>query len=296
VNSPNDQGILYHYCDAHAALSIVAEGKVWLSSFALSNDSREGLVGREAIMATAMANGAVPYAADQIGEQMEVIDSLYGCYGMCFSTHHDKLSQWRGYADDGAGFAIGFQYDSLEWLKIPRALGVTPEVEKEEIRLYRVQYDREAHQNAVSTIHQSMQPHIAKLDHPINYLAALANKPDTTVVASQRGAREAIGETLLMSWPDLYTLKSEAFTEEAEWRAIALAFNYQSGFKFRTSRGKLVPYIEHRLPKSPEANPIREIVLGPRNTTPEYVVKMMLVEVGLSNEVQVIRSAASYRY
>jgi hypothetical protein len=28
---PNPQGILYHYCDAHAAQSILTEGKLWLS-------------------------------------------------------------------------------------------------------------------------------------------------------------------------------------------------------------------------------------------------------------------------
>ena len=36
---------------------------------------------------------------------------------MClFSESKDKLSQWRGYAQDGKGIAIGFNKDVLEEL------------------------------------------------------------------------------------------------------------------------------------------------------------------------------------
>lgn len=35
----------------------------------------------------------------------------------CFSEEPDILSQWRAYADDGAGFSVGFSVDQLEAVK-----------------------------------------------------------------------------------------------------------------------------------------------------------------------------------
>ena len=35
-------------------------------------------------------------------------------YVTCFSYQNDLLSQWRGYADDGRGAAIGFDLDVLK--------------------------------------------------------------------------------------------------------------------------------------------------------------------------------------
>ena len=37
-------------------------------------------------------------------------------FWFCFSESKDKLSQWRGYAQDGKGIAIGFNKDVLEEL------------------------------------------------------------------------------------------------------------------------------------------------------------------------------------
>lgn len=37
--------------------------------------------------------------------------------GSCFSLNGDVLSQWRAYADDGHGYAIGF--DATTLLKLP---------------------------------------------------------------------------------------------------------------------------------------------------------------------------------
>ncbi len=39
-------------------------------------------------------------------------------YITCFSEEADRLSQWRGYADDGKGVAIGFDANCLDDLKI----------------------------------------------------------------------------------------------------------------------------------------------------------------------------------
>ena len=285
---PNPQGILYHYCDAHAAQSILTEGKLWLSPFSLSNDSREGLVGQEAIIAAAKSYGASPHMTSQVERHIQMLDRLNSCYGMCFSTHHDKLSQWRGYADNGAGFAIGFKADMLDWLLFPHVQDETPQIHGESIRLQPVQYTADGQHEIASRIFKAMEPDLGKLALTENGFSG----PRSTGT-EEIDAQVAVGGTLLTAWPEIYTMKGEAFAEESEWRAIATAFSYQKGFRFRVTKGKLVPYIEHCL--RPDTNPIREIVLGPRNTTPQYVVEMMLTTADLSNQVKIYPSEASYR-
>ena len=44
-------------------------------------------------------------------------------YVTCFSYQNDLLSQWRGYADDGRGAAIGFDLDVLK-----EVVTVSPEI------------------------------------------------------------------------------------------------------------------------------------------------------------------------
>jgi hypothetical protein len=290
VIQPNPQGILYHYCDAQAAQSIISEGKVWLSSFSLSNDSREGRVGQDAIVAAAMAYSARPHETDHIKRQMKTVDLLNGCYGMCFSTHDDKLSQWRGYADDGSGFAIGFKADMRNWLDCPYVEDKVPRIHDERIRLQPVQYTIDEQHQTASRIFKEIEPYLKSL--PMRETGFPGPIPTSL---EQLNAEMSTGETLLATWPEIYTMKSDAFEEESEWRAIALVYAYQHGFKFRVAKGKVIPYIEHFLPMSREKNPIREIILGPRNNTPRHIVQMMLARNEMMNDVEIRPSAASYR-
>ena len=57
-------------------------------------------------------------------------------YVTCFSYQNDLLSQWRGYADDGRGAAIGFDLDVLK-----EVVTVSPEISKPSIvSLHKISY------------------------------------------------------------------------------------------------------------------------------------------------------------
>lgn len=94
--------------------------------------------------------------------------------------------------------------------------------------------------------------------------------------------------------PHLFTLKSEAFEEENEWRLIS----YQTkkgndSFEYRAGEGRLIPYRVYEL-SALNVTVIPEVVIGPRNTTPEYVVRNILEQHGFAN-VSIRRSRATYR-
>ncbi len=92
----------------------------------------------------------------------------------------------------------------------------------------------------------------------------------------------------------LFLLKTRAFREEHEWRLISYFIKTGKDVcSFRALRNRIVPYREFKLLKS-ESSPIAEVILGPRNMTPNYVIESFLKQNGFVN-VKVRRSEATYR-
>lgn len=99
--------VLYHYTSNSVLLSILGNKSLWLSSQWHLNDYAEGRVFNKLV--------------EELAEQLEVpspsdrLESLssVGCYVNCLTQHEDMLSQWRGYAEDGKGVAIGIKKNAL---------------------------------------------------------------------------------------------------------------------------------------------------------------------------------------
>ena len=103
--------------------------------------------------------------------------------------------------------------------------------------------------------------------------------------------------------------KNTKFNEEMEWRIIyvptittndgkdiqiGLAQRLISDLMFRYTEQAIIPRFDLPFFESRDEEPINEIVLGPKNTTETFVVRMLLDKYGLGN-VNVIKSEASYR-
>ena len=95
----------------------------------------------------------------------------------------------------------------------------------------------------------------------------------------------------------LYCFKDEAFSEEKEWRLIYQHDSIGSGvkyFKFRTSRGLLLPYISLRLLdpnvfKEEPYFPIKKIWIGP-TLDPELgekALRMFLRNQGYEHSIEI---------
>ena len=110
---------LSHYCGSNVFLSFIQKKELWLTSLMQSNDSMEG---------TGMRSHWLNRLPDTTPQDKLIKKGLATCLnvawhekealGVCFSEERDLLSQWRGYANDGAGFSITFDRAILE--KIPR--------------------------------------------------------------------------------------------------------------------------------------------------------------------------------
>ena len=109
--------ILWHYCSNEAFLSIISSQEIWLGEITHSNDYMEGKWLIEEILRPALLNsGLADYQVIQVLGRIYDMKGRYNAFAFCLSEKSDVLSQWRGYADDGRGVAIGFNKKYLETL------------------------------------------------------------------------------------------------------------------------------------------------------------------------------------
>ena len=203
---------------------------------------------------------------------------LPSVYCGCFSKEGDLLSQWRAYAEDGQGVAIGFDRSWLDSL-----VGKGVEVEVKDV-IY-----SEEHVNGI--VSELVDGAIAELgEQPVldETVYSIANRLES----------------------DLYShaphVKNPAFQEECEVRLVVMetsAGMKDAGKKppvgeidFFCRDGMIVPF--RPLSLCVQSNVICEIVLGPRNFSEHNIQALMLLTQtwggGLARD-QFRKSNATYR-
>lgn len=112
--------IIYHYTNDQGLRGILESGEIWLSDIFNLNDPSElshGFSHAVNILNSKAENGppeskqfAKNFAAFHRGGMRETAH-----YFVCsFSMDGDDLGQWRAYADNGRGYALGFDAKALE--------------------------------------------------------------------------------------------------------------------------------------------------------------------------------------
>lgn len=236
--------LVYHYCDVESFLNIIQNSTIWLSDILKSNDSKEGTWIKDKIN-----NKIIEYLAETDNNALHAWNTWYEqdvpygaiIYVACFSERVDCLSQWRGYAQDGQGLAIGFSKKYLQELSMPYSL-----------LFNRVIYSEKRQQEFINKI---ANENILKM-----------SKKGVGHVALE------LSENYLKSFP-LY--KNPSFEEEQEWRIIFLAnprnqkdvslgnFHLRPP-KFRANKDKIISYLELDF-TSIKTDIIKEIWIGPKS-------------------------------
>lgn len=100
--------------------------------------------------------------------------------------------------------------------------------------------------------------------------------------------------TVLTLFGKLFLLKTYAFREELEWRLISPFLKTGDDIcSFRSLNNRIIPFREFELLES-ESSSVVEVILGPKNITPNYVIESFLKKSGFDN-VKILRSKATYR-
>ena len=278
--------ILYHCCGLDAFLSIIKNSTLWLSDIRKSNDYLECVYCRDKI------NEKIRGFLEDDKEALEAWDFGYNInsdlsmdmisYVACFSENKDQLSQWRGYADNGAGIAVGFSRESFADLK---------EAAPSHISFRKVIYDEKEQEKFIERIARES-------------IKAMETKPVAQVAAE-------LNQNYRLQFP---VLKNASFEEEAEWRII---FNDSfskrkrhvgknilfSGIRYTVREKRLVSYIEMDFSKL-KYNAIKEIWIGPKAEVEIQDILHLLDVYGYYDDVEnynesapikIAHSASSYR-
>lgn len=204
----------------------------------------------------------------------------------CFSSDGDVLSQWRAYADDGTGFAIGFSTEFFELTEDrPNLLG---DLDTPCIYWSQVVYDELKQKEMVFSVLKKYQDVMKSQDENMQHNEAPKCAYELLTIAP--------------------IIKNPKFSEEQEWRIVHpvrigvdystnryFVFSSISKISFRQTKKSIYPYFSLNLGGDDKSRPaISEIYFGPRNSVDYYTVAGFLQEHGFPS-TNLLRSAASYR-
>ena len=280
---------LYHYTNGYGIKGILESGQVWFTDYRHLNDPSELTHGidmaRDVARRLAPADGPVRLFLETFVDlfRQENFASTLQFFIASFSRDGDDLGQWRAYADNGRGFAIGFPPhmfrigDPIPG-RLPEFVGPVR---------YKI--------NEVCARHAAALEEAAAifLDTVKANLELVRDKPIGTSFIDQF-VREIIAQPLI--WNCL-TSKNPAYEHEQEVRLLIMGMprHLSPHVTTRLRGSEIVPYIAHPMALR-EPNNLGPIVVGPAAPPDaERTVRTLLASLGLDPNIVVSRSDIPYR-
>lgn len=233
-----------------------------------------------------------PDVALLISRYLESIYKEFTALAFCLSKRGDLLSQWRGYADDGFGFSIGFSENALEGLSLHN-----------NVQLCSVEYFDNDHidsdcldrigkyiNKAVRWFSNTNITHYLPPDAILEYLDSANNTGIPEIDKYEEEMIEIFSELSNA----VFMFKSSAFSEEEEIRLLEPLY-LNSNIKYRSKTNVIIPYKEIDIKFVNRF--IDEVIIGPKNITSCDVISDFLWEFSDKKykPVKVRKSSASYR-
>jgi hypothetical protein len=291
VRPKNTRGTIYHYCSPETFLTILEKKTIRFSDINLLNDAEEGRYGYNVFEEAAdrlIKHKDLPDTVPKIPlEFMEQVDrrwspmSLYlSSFVACFSKDGDSLSQWRAYAGDGQGFAIGF--DARELRRLP-------------IQILNVLYDRKKQVRemiiALGGLYLEFLDRGDGYDQP--WFGQRCHLIAASSIALKNPAWRDEKEVRCQHVVDVLISEQEWLLKDEGGESDGANVEGQP-VNFQVRGGSITPYIDMPFEVSESHKPIREVVLGPRCKNAYGNVLFALGNLGFG--VVPLRSAgAAYR-
>lgn len=283
IYKPEENPILYHYCDLNTFLAIIQTKTIRLSDINTMNDFSEMHWGYDKFIEAVNAEFE-KYEKEFFDE----LDKFFSGSQLimhpaiaCFSSDGDVLSQWRAYADDGKGVAIGFDGNKIKDLAT---------------KIGKVIYDSNEQLEFFKSLFQ------------LTYPGWMAAQKDSSLLSEFQNF-------VVICSSDLCLLKNPAFSEEKEIRLVRmLAPSFEDGnwslldeggvskdgisqdpheIKFRSRDGGIVAYLDMSI-SGLGSDLIKEVVLGPKTKNNGIEVSMALSANGFK-DAEIKSSRATYR-
>jgi hypothetical protein len=282
---------LYHYTDEHGLKGIIASETIGFTDYRHLNDPSElthgikitgDVIRLAGTGVDASAQSFLKHLNDAFASATSFANAEYLI--ACFSYDGNDLGQWRAYADNGRGYAIGFAPE-LFWRD-------THHMPLHGAVVASVRYDT----NEITARHRlAVEEAVRIFLETVNANADLV-RDWAIAISFMRGLAKAVVAWPPMMWNCL-TWKHHAYENEKEVRLFIL--QSRDGFmpddiKTRLrGRSEIVPYIAHPMPIRKH---IVQIVVGPAAPPDaERSVRTMLNSLGVDPSIPVDRSDIPYR-
>lgn len=307
---------IYYYCGLEAFVSIMENSSIRMCDILKSNDSAEIEYGRK-LLRRYLKSICISFCNERNEDSeikeffsnidyntliTETIDNnqlIY--YSACFSSERDLLSQWRGYANDGKGVAVGFFTQDF-----------INQNQHKNIRFGKIIYDEETQKECLKKCVWDELNIIKKANGEIQYSSF------------ENALKKAIYNALY----EIAFFKNNAFKEESEWRLVcyfnynnlnvnvankdgfkAVCYNRVSDFelkahndglitrkiKFRCSDKKLSSYIEFNF-QDVKKNIVSDVMIGPKSEIDNADIGLFLSVNGYDlSKIKIRKSVATYQ-
>ena len=220
---PMSPTTLYHYASPAGFRGIIDKSAFWATDVRFLNDSQEVRYAWDEFQSVLAERASVqsPYQ-EAYRTELEVIASLnatdldemeFRVFATCLSELSDDVPQWRSYASDGNGVALGFNTEQILALKVPYFMNLagggldalkaqnTGEQMTYSALLQQVTYGEEARQRAI--------------DEQLRQIE-FACEPDE--VSTPYSRQYNLIHRVPLQLSSLAHVKHEGFKSEQEWR------------------------------------------------------------------------------
>jgi hypothetical protein len=224
--------LLYHYCAEQTMREILKSGKLRATDVLQMDDPKEITYAHDVIQTVVSERGEDDLPVFQIkgvkdAETVRDIWSRWCTHIACLSSESDSPSQWKKYANEGSGMAIGFAGHPLakELFKLGTPL----------IPLLPISYDRQQHEETIR-----------------DFLSK------TRTIEIKRGKRPEMAKIYRYLESLAMTMKHLDWSEEHEWRILIIQIGESRFEKFLDKKERCffaLPIVSSLT--------VREIVIGP---------------------------------
>jgi hypothetical protein len=282
---------LYHFTDAGGLKGIVDNQEIWLTSVLHLNDPSEVKYGIEAAKQElqALINESGGEFLQEFCDHIEFLithnrDDVFGFFVANFSRAGDELGQWRGYGDNGRGFAVGLNPGLFQSTDTP-----DPKTPEKNVFVAPVSYgERNGRMKQRETLRRA-----------IAVMQKIISTKEGRVLMLKNEAELRVKICMELAVPILWnsvTTKHDAYKAEREVRRIIIGHLPRFiSIETRIRKGELVPFLRSHI-STHDKGDIVKIVIGPAaEPTAEDSVKNLLRTQGIDPVRRVVRSKIPYR-
>src|SRR6516225_6304047 len=276
---------LYHYTDGRGLKGIIESQAIWFTDYRHLNDPSElsygiekarDLMSQKETGADAGGRAFLQCLRDML---LPKNISWLQCFIASFSRDRDELGQWRAYADNGRGYALGLQARVFTDLSRHSNVLISP-----------VFYDTTNILNRHSLVID--QGFARFLDAVDKNHTLLTKEPDVLNEFRQKLCDILASDVIL----NCLTSKHNAYKSKKEVRLIIVGTGDTSRIRTRLRGSEIVPYIAYDLAvRSPQT--ILEIVTGPAaGTDAPRTVRTMLSSLKVEDHHKILVNPSEIPY